>query len=138
MVIAIAAAAVAGAILVVALSTALLSSAVYSGPGEVVAVPTFEPVPDFAPCPQAVIEGNLTADDGWGVILEGTAWGDIPAIWPHGFFAVQEGDTLTLRNVDLEAVARAGDKITAGGGVITVDGVEMARVCSHIEVLPPG
>jgi hypothetical protein len=107
----------------------------YQGPGEVIAIPTFEPVPPWAPCPQAIIEGELVADPAWGLSLRATAWGDIPAVWPHGFFAVLSNGMVSLVNSDGEIVADAGDHIRAGGGVMTVGGEELVRVCSDIEVV---
>jgi hypothetical protein len=125
---------VAAALAAVAASTLLFRPDGDEFTGETVAVPTFEPVPFWAPCPDAEVNGVLAADPEWGLVLHGTAWGDLPAIWPHGFFALRDGGTISLLSASHHIVAREGDRINTGGGVVTVNGIDLVRVCSEIRV----
>jgi hypothetical protein len=85
-------------------------------------VPAHAPQPTEGtgePCPAALIDGELVADDEWGIALKERLTGQIlKVIWPFGFAAQQAGDQLALLNTAGEIVAHEGDQVRIGGGQV--------------------
>jgi hypothetical protein len=107
------------------------------------------PVPTHAPrrtegsplsCPEALIEGELVANDEWGIALEERLTGDIVKIvWPFGFAARQDGDRLALLNESGEVVAHVGDQVRMGGGQVGGSDMHTWWNCQgQVTVLEPG
>lgn len=120
-------------LLVIGLKAVLTDGDGFPRSGELVAVPTSEPVPVDAPCPSALIEGELVSHPEWGLTIR-TAKGEADmTIWPHGYIGRRIGAAVQLLGADGQVVAREGDRITAGGGMYEVNGRKAIRVCAHVE-----
>jgi hypothetical protein len=109
--------------------------------GELVAVPTAPPlVPDengAVICLGALLSGVLVSHPEWGITVGGGAGEPPPVFWPNGFVGRIVGDRIELLDRERRVVARTGDRIEAGGGGTTIDGVVGFGVCpGTIEVQP--
>ncbi|HEX2140720.1 MAG TPA: hypothetical protein VHK28_00410 [Candidatus Limnocylindria bacterium] len=100
-----------------------------------VAVPTGAPPPLLGHgCPAALLEGQLVADDEWGVAVA-TEFGPQPVRWPNGFYAERE-EVLVLRDRRGNQVAAEGEVVYVGGGMDAAN--EMFVACDHVSTEPPG
>ena len=88
---------------------------------ELIAVPTQSPGPflDLGPsgCPGALLEGTLVRHDEAGVAVEMDP--NLPpavVVWPHGWSARDVDGLRELLDDGGRAVAREGDRMSAGGG----------------------
>ena len=78
-------------------------------------------------------EGRLILDEGY-LRLKPIFGESYMIIWPYGYTVRLEDKTIQVLNVDGQAVARVGDWIVLGGGV--VDSMEVAEN-SIGQPLPP-
>lgn len=101
----------------------------------VVVVPTQDPGPAGTPgpCPDALIEGTLIADERWGIALEDTDGLTRKVLWPHGYVARPEGSRLALLDRVGSLVAYEGDLVRIGGGETGSDGEWLG--CGGISVV---
>ena len=108
----------------------LVSCAADAPPDNLIAVPTQPPPPLVGPvgCPQALLEGELVADDEVGFVVEGTV-----VVWPHGFVA-RDAERRELLDGSGRVMAREGDHVALGGGQSGV-GSGFA-VCGQLDVTP--
>lgn len=93
----------------------------------------------------ALVQGVLRMDDDYCVYLESGS-DRTYAVWPAGWRATRDGDLLTIYNPDLEAVARDGDAVSFGGGLVPVatyegepclpESGDVATVQSEVTVTP--
>lgn len=109
--------------------------------GELVAVPTAPPlVPDengAVICNSALMSGVLVSHSEWGITVGGGAGEPLPVFWPNGYVGRIVGDRVELLDRGRRVVARTGDRIEAGGGLTTINGVEGFGICpGTIEVQP--
>jgi hypothetical protein len=115
------------------------SCAADAPPDDLIAVPTQSqpPLIDVGPvaCPQALVEGELVADDEVGFVVEA---GDFSTtvIWPHGFVA-RDAERRELLDGSGRVIAREGDHVALGGGDSGV--LPGFVVCGQLDVTPaPG
>jgi hypothetical protein len=126
-------------VIVLACALLLAGCAVAGGgtPGpSLIAVPTQSPPPTEGtpgPCPAALTEGELVANDEWGIALKDSSTGDtIQVLWPFGFAARDDTDGRALLNEAGEVVAHEGDLVRIDGGEF---GAHAWRNCGSITVL---
>jgi hypothetical protein len=84
----------------------------------VVVVPTQGPEPAGTPgpCPSALIEGTLVADERWGSHLRDTDGLTRKVLWPYGHVARPDGSRLALLDAVGSLVAYEGDLVRIGRG----------------------
>ena len=89
---------------------------------------TSELAPGMA-CDGALLEGDLVKHPAWVVALDLAE----PRLifWPKGYSGRARGDEIEILNPEGEVVARTGERITAGGGGGTIDGVGGFVMCPH-------
>jgi hypothetical protein len=107
-----------------------------------ITVPTHAPPPTQGtgePCPEALIEGELVADEDSGIALDERLTGQIfKVIWPFGFAARHDGDRLALLNEAGEVVAHEGDLIRIGGGRVGGEAHTWWNCQGDVTVVEPG
>lgn len=73
-----------------------------------------------AACPAAVIEGMLVAGADGAIVLRVDEEPDLVLVtWPDGWETSVDGERTTLFDDTGVVVARAGDRVTIGGGFIS-------------------
>jgi hypothetical protein len=85
-----------------------------------------------APCPAALIEGDLVVSDTWGLALRDLGGTTRQVIWPDDYSVSQRPPRVALLDPSGAAVAWAGDHVQIGGGE-TGDGAVVA--CGGITVV---
>jgi hypothetical protein len=68
-------------------------------------------------CMTALLEGTLVQDARTGLGVAGRDGPVVPVIWPNGWVAI-DGVPVTLVAADGRVVARVGDRIALGGGMV--------------------
>jgi len=103
-------------------------------PADLIPVPTSAPLPLFGPlaCHDALLEGELVADDEFGFVVAHSN-GPSPVTWPHGYVA-RDAPRRELLDDSGRVVAREGDMVALGGGY--VDGSPGFTVCGRFKVTP--
>jgi len=87
------------------------------------------------PCPAALLEGVLLPDDAGGFLVRHEAGFVTPVIWPDGY-TVRDGEVRELLDRSGQLVAREGDFVSLGGGMIDNDAA--FAVCGEFTVRPDG
>jgi hypothetical protein len=84
----------------------------------VIPVPTHASPPPGSPqpCPAALIQGRLVADEQWGIAVGVEDGSVIKVIWPYGYASRADGDRMALVDGSGQVVAREGDHVEIGGG----------------------
>jgi hypothetical protein len=100
---------------------------------------TTEPVPASA-CMEALITGVLVPHAEWGLALQTPGTGDLSRpVFPFGYRAAIDGDSIALVDEDGRLVARTGDLIQSSGGSIGREGNPLVVLCDNtIVVVGPG
>jgi hypothetical protein len=111
------------------------------GDGDLISIPTAPPlVPDqngAVACHDALLSGRLVLHPEWGIGVGGGQGESLLVFWPHGYVGRIAGDRIELLDGEGRVVGRTGDRIRAGGGMTTINGVEGFGVCPvGIEVQP--
>lgn len=122
---------------VVAAATLLASCADASPPPDLIPVPTAPPAGlQVGPpaCPDALLEGELVADDEFGFVVAHADGFTSPVTWPHGYVA-READRRELLDSSGRVVAREGDHVALGGGESAAIGPGFV-VCGDFRVTP--
>ncbi len=91
------------------------ASSTPAGPS-LVAIPTAEPPGPNAGCMDALLTGQLVADDDVGIVVEADDGTRIVVVWPNGWAAVDADGSRTLLNDRGEPIARVGEQVGIGGG----------------------
>ena len=95
--------------------------------------PSFVPVPTAGPgndrCLLARYEGSLVAHPDWGIAVDGGDGTATRVLWPNGYVARTAGDELELLDASGRVLGRTGDEITAGGGLVRIDGIDTFAIC---------
>ena len=97
----------------------IVASCQAAGPDSptLVPIPTDEPVGEGFACMEALLTGQLIADDEAGLAMRAPGGGErTVVVWPNGWVAVDEDGMRILLNDRGDPVARAGDQIAIGGG----------------------
>jgi len=81
-------------------------------------------LPVLDACDAARVGGTLVADPSFGLALENAGHRQ-GAVWPHGYTARRESGVAILIDPYGQVVARAGDRILAGGGSGADDAVNV-------------
>jgi hypothetical protein len=119
-----------GVLLIAALATMLELSndeVSRSPDSTVIAIPT-SALKDGMACHGALLEATLISHPELGVAAD-LPDGPLPIFWPSGFSGRAEGQEVAILNPHGEVVARTGDRIRAGGGGTTIDGVRGFEMC---------
>ena len=85
-----------------------------------------------APCPAALIEGDLVASDVWGLALRDLGGTTRQVIWPDGYSVSRRPPRVALLNELGVAIAWEGDRVQIGGGEI---GAGVVVACGGITVV---
>ena len=93
----------------------------------------FEPTATPEACSAALLEGVLLRDDAAGFLVRHAEGFVTPIVWPDGY-SVRDEDVLELLDPAGAVVAREGDSVSAGGGMIGND--EAFAVCGAFSVTP--
>jgi hypothetical protein len=93
---------------------------------DVIGLATSELVPGMA-CHGALLEGDLVTHSTW-VVAVGRFEPQL-IFWPRGYAGRTRGDVIEILNPAGEVVARTGDRISAGGGGSTIDGIRGFVMC---------
>ena len=90
-------------------------------------------------CPAALIEGTLVAGEGGAIVLRVDGESDLILVtWPDGWATRDQGDTRVLVDETGTPVARAGDRVTIGGGFVSeTPGARRWLGCGGVSVNPP-
>ena len=83
----------------------------------VVAIPTAEPLAGEVACMDALLIGQLVADEDAGVLIQAADGTTIVVVWPHGWVAVDEDSRRVVVNDRGDPVAQVGDQVAIGGGL---------------------
>jgi hypothetical protein len=130
------------ALLVLSIAAALASGCRIGGPGNagataeapsLVAIPTAEPPDIQAGCMDALMTGQLVADEEAGLVVVPAGGPPVVVIWPHGWVAVDQDGMRILLNERGDPVARAGDQLQLAGGMVEND---RWLACGEITRLP--
>lgn len=84
-------------------------------------------------CPQALLEGDLLADDASGLVVLPETGFVIEVVWPDGY-VVRDASEREVLDPAGEVVAREGDHVSLGGGM-NATGTAFV-VCGPISVVP--
>ncbi len=84
-------------------------------------------------CPAASLEGELLRDDASGFLVRHAEGFVTPIVWPDGY-SVRNGEVRELLDPTGAVVAREGDSVSLGGGMIGND--EAFGVCGPFTVTP--
>ena len=105
--------------------------------------PSVVGVPTSAPnvlgvCMDALISGQLVANERWGIALSASNGHVTKVLWPFGFHGVYDGNILALVDEHGQLVAHVGDSIQGGGGSVGPDGDSdnAFLLCGSIKVVP--
>jgi hypothetical protein len=118
---------VAGALLALSLNLVTFSQQPPSD-SALIAIPTSELEPGML-CHLALLEAELIAHPDWGVAVEEPGGTATLVFWPRGYVGSARADHVEVLNADGDVVARTGDRITAGGGMAVIDGLEGFMMC---------
>ena len=97
--------------------TAYAAAAPSNGEPVLVAIPTAEPPTGPVACMDALLTGQLVADEDAGVAIQAADGARIVVVWPHGWAAVDQDNTRIVVNDQGDPVARVGDQVAIGGGL---------------------
>ena len=129
------------ALLVLSIAAALASGC-RIGPGNaaatpeapsLVAIPTAEPPGIQAGCMDALMTGQLVADEEAGLVVVAAGGPPVVVIWPHGWVAVDQDGMRILLNERGDPIARVGDHLQLAGGMVEND---RWLACGEITPLP--
>ena len=99
-----------------------------------VPIPTDEPVGEGFACMEALLQGQLVADDATGLAMQAPGGGErTVVVWPNGWVAIDEDGMRVLLNDHGEPIARVGDQIGIGGGQ---GGDGRWHTCGEVSRLP--
>ena len=98
-------------------ATACVAAAPSNGDPVLVAIPTAEPPTGQVACMDALLTGQLVADEDAGVAIQAADGTTIVVVWPHGWAAVDQDDKRVVMNHRGEPVAQVGDQVAIGGGL---------------------
>jgi hypothetical protein len=99
-------------------------------------VPTLPP-PQGSDCHDAGGSGTLARHPQAGLVLAEPGQPPLFTFWPHGYFGRLTEDGADLLDGDGRVVARTGDRVNVGGGMIRMNGLEGFGVCHQpIDVRP--
>jgi hypothetical protein len=121
------------AVALLALLTACQAAAPTPEPPTLVAIPTAEPPGDGVACMDALLTGQLVADEDAGIVLQPTDGPPVLVIWPHGWAAVDQDGMRILLNDHGDPIARVGDHVSIGGGQ---GGDGRWHTCGEVTLLP--
>jgi hypothetical protein len=82
-----------------------------------VVIPTAEPPTGQVACMDALLTGQLVANDDAGVAIRAADGTTIVVVWPHGWAAVDQDNTRVVVNDRGDPVAQVGDHVAIGGGL---------------------
>jgi hypothetical protein len=97
--------------------TACAAAAPSNGEPVLVAIPTAEPPTGPVACMDALLTGQLVADEDAGVAIQAADGARIVVVWPHGWAAVDQDNTRIVVNDGGDPVAQVGDQVAIGGGL---------------------
>jgi hypothetical protein len=97
--------------------TACAAGAPSDGEPVLVAIPTAGPPMGQVACMDALLAGQLVADEDAGVTIQAADGTTIVVVWPHGWAAVDQGNTRIVVNDQGDPVAHVGDHVAIGGGL---------------------
>ena len=109
------------AILGLAITACAVTPSPSTGAPALVAIPTAEPPAGQVACMDALLTGQLVADEDAGVAIQAADGTTIVVVWPNGWVAVDQDDTRVVVNDRGDPVAQVGDQIAIGGGLGAAD-----------------
>ncbi len=105
--------------------------------GDLISIPVAPGDQIGGACNGALLAGTLVAHPEWGIAVRGDS-GEQRTIWPRGYVGRISGDGIELLDGNGRVIGRTGDRVEAGGGMTTVDGLEGFGVCPIGIRIQPG
>jgi hypothetical protein len=88
-----------------------------TGAPALVAIPTAGPPVGQVACMDALLTGQLVADEDAGVAIQAADGATTVVVWPNGWVAVDQGGKRVVVNDRGDPVAQVGDQVAIGGGL---------------------